>query len=467
MKKLLLSVAAIAFSCFTFGQQVLFQDDFENGGANWTFTGSGTNTWIINNSYTGLFPLIANTPNQPSGISGSPNSNYMHIHNVMMEIANISNANYQTGDYSNQDATMVNSVSTVGKTNVTFSYWYLAVGAAGDSEGKVYYSIDNGATWVLLATYSGVSTWTQATHTLAAFDNQATLKFKFNWTDGDAGNDPAFSVDDVKLTAGQADGISNLVISNSDAWCQGTTKNVTVSFNAAGTFGAGNVFTAEISDASGSFANPTSIGTLTSSSTGALSIAATVPSSMNAGNGYRIRVVSSNPSTISDSDNGVNLVINPQPNVVLANFDELCVYHNPVTLNQGSPVGGIYSGPSVIGGQFNPTTAGVGSWAITYSYTDGNGCGGQATKNIMVSSCAGIEEITNTTVAVYPNPASDKFYVSGNDIKKVVVIDLLGNEVVSYNKQLASYDIQRLNSGAYFVKVTTENGTKTFKIQVK
>jgi len=82
--------------------------------------------------------------------------------------------------------------------------------------------------------------------------------------------------------------------------------NVSVAYVTSGTFNAGNVFTAQLSDASGSFAAPVSIGTLTATGNG--TIAATIPSNTAAGTGYRIRVVSSNPA-ITGSDNGTDLVI--------------------------------------------------------------------------------------------------------------------------------------------------------------
>lgn len=470
MKKLLLSFTALTCIFFSNGQETLFQDHFESGGTNWTLNGGvGDNTWIINNAYTGYSPIIANTPNQPAGITGGPTSNYLHIHNLTIEMISVFNANFDTGSSTNQDATMTNNVSTVGKTNVTFNYWYLCAGAAGVSEGKVYYSTNNGRTWILLATYSNVANWTQATHTLPAFDNQATLKFKFNWSNGGAGNDPAFSVDDVLLTAGSAsvDEINTVALSNSNSWCEATVKTLNVSFNAVGTFAAGNIFTAQLSDASGSFGSPTSIGTLTSSTSGAQTIPATIPTSVPAGNGYRIRVVSSSPSLISTTDNGTNLVVNPQPTVTQAFFDEVCVYHSPVTLTGGSPAGGTYTGASVSGGQFNPTTAGIGTWPIVYSYSDGNGCGGSVTKTITVSACAGIEGISVSPLSVYPNPATDKLFVSGDGIKTVSIIDLLGNEVARFSKVQTSYDIQSVSSGTYFVKVVSENETKIIKIQVK
>ena len=72
MKKLLLSALGAALFSFTsFGQTTLFQDDFESGTSNWSFNGSGDNAWTVNNVYTGLSPLIVDTPNQPSGNTNS------------------------------------------------------------------------------------------------------------------------------------------------------------------------------------------------------------------------------------------------------------------------------------------------------------------------------------------------------------------------------------------------------------
>ena len=82
---------------------------------------------------------------------------------------------------------------------------------------------------------------------------------------------------------------------------------VSVPFTAAGTYTSGNIFTAQLSNASGSFASPTNIGTLTSTSSGTIS--ATIPGATATGAGYRIRVISSTPS-ITGTNNGSNLTIN-------------------------------------------------------------------------------------------------------------------------------------------------------------
>ncbi|MBC7922070.1 MAG: hypothetical protein H7Z75_13395, partial [Ferruginibacter sp.] len=71
----------------------------------------------------------------------------------------------------------------------------------------------------------------------------------------------------------------------------------------AGThFNAGNVFTAQLSDAGGSFATPVNIGSLTSVALSG-SIPAVIPANTASGTGYRIRVVSTTPVSIASSVN--------------------------------------------------------------------------------------------------------------------------------------------------------------------
>ncbi|AEI51888.1 GEVED domain-containing protein [Runella slithyformis] len=70
---------------------------------------------------------------------------------------------------------------------------------------------------------------------------------------------------------------------------------LTIPFTALGTFTGSNVFTAELSNSTGSFASPLPIGTV--AGTVATPIAATVPANISPGNGYKIRVTSNSPAT--------------------------------------------------------------------------------------------------------------------------------------------------------------------------
>jgi len=87
--------------------------------------------------------------------------------------------------------------------------------------------------------------------------------------------------------------------------CKG--DNIDVNYDLCrSNFNPGNIFYAELSNASGNFSNPTIIGSINSSSSGI--IKSVVPNGILAGTGYRVRIRSTNPVTISQS-NGYNLEI--------------------------------------------------------------------------------------------------------------------------------------------------------------
>ena len=86
----------------------------------------------------------------------------------------------------------------------------------------------------------------------------------------------------------------------------GTAVSVPFTIGGTSTIYANNVWTAQLSDASGSFASPLAIGTLTGISAGTVS--ATIPAGTINGTGYKIRVVGSAPGT-TGTDNGANITI--------------------------------------------------------------------------------------------------------------------------------------------------------------
>jgi hypothetical protein len=95
-----------------------------------------------------------------------------------------------------------------------------------------------------------------------------------------------------------------------------------VSFTSSGTFNAGNIYNAELSDPSGSFATPMTIGSLTSSAnTGTINFAL---SSGLSGTGYKIRVVSTNPGYIGSESGAftINLTGGPCGPLFLETFNE-------------------------------------------------------------------------------------------------------------------------------------------------
>jgi hypothetical protein len=92
--------------------------------------------------------------------------------------------------------------------------------------------------------------------------------------------------------------------------CAGpTTNNGTVAFTSTGTYTGTNVFTAQLSDETGSFTNATDIGTLTLGGTdpsGIINI--TIPATSLQGTGYIIRIVSDDP--VATGSNSATFTIN-------------------------------------------------------------------------------------------------------------------------------------------------------------
>lgn len=156
----------------------------------------------------------------------------------------------------------------------------------------------------------------------------------------------------------------------------------------------------------------------------------------------------------------VTITVTPAPAVAMTPLATVCVNEAAFTLTQGSPAGGTYSGTGVANGEFDPATAGVGTFTITYTFTDSTGCEGTATADIEVDGCVGLEELKNGGVVVYPNPASDVLNVKSNaTITKIQVVDLSGMVVATSTSD--SVAVATLAAGMYVLNITTETGTAT------
>jgi len=79
-----------------------------------------------------------------------------------------------------------------------------------------------------------------------------------------------------------------------DGWCRNTAFNV--GYTATGTYNPGDVFTLQLSDATGGFINNvTALGSISSSTLTSGVFMPTIPNNVAIGSGYRLRVISSNP----------------------------------------------------------------------------------------------------------------------------------------------------------------------------
>lgn len=170
-------------------------------------------------------------------------------------------------------------------------------------------------------------------------------------------------------------------------------------------------------------------------------------------------------SCASAASNSISVTMNPNPSVSFSGVPMLCVNDGPYTLFQGNPAGGTYSGTGVTGNQFNPSTVGVSSTPITYSYTNGNGCSGSAQTTVVVDGCASISENELDFIVVYPNPSAGSFTISSGEVmmNSVKVYNALGQvvyEVSDLQTSKQDVDLKQMAKGVYTLRVLTDAGTQ-------
>lgn len=146
-----------------------------------------------------------------------------------------------------------------------------------------------------------------------------------------------------------------------------------------------------------------------------------------------------------DSIIQITLTVNPLPTVSFAGLDSLyCVNSSADTLT-GSPLGGVFTGTT--GGVFDPLL--TGTFAITYSYVDANGCTATQSQDVTVISCTGIENIRFNDFKIYPNPSTGIINIQTD--KQIQISNTLGR--VIYNGNDNQIDLSEYGKGVYFVKV--------------
>jgi large repetitive protein len=79
------------------------------------------------------------------------------------------------------------------------------------------------------------------------------------------------------------------------------------------------------------------------------------------------------------------ITVTPLPAVSHTAYSAICADSSPLTLNNGLPSGGNYSGDFVINGIFYPNLSGDGIFTINYSVTDLNGCSNSLAQSLTVN----------------------------------------------------------------------------------
>ncbi|HXC06576.1 MAG TPA: PKD-like domain-containing protein [Bacteroidia bacterium] len=133
-------------------------------------------------------------------------------------------------------------------------------------------------------------------------------------------------------------------------------------------------------------ANPTGLA-FVSTATGEVNLSGSVPGTYTVTN-----TIAASGGCASVNATAV-ITVNPLPVVSFSGLNASYYYNDAPASLVGVPTGGTFSGTGVSGSLFSPSVAGGGTFPITYSYTDGNGC-------------SNTSAIFSTTVLAQPAPPS-------------------------------------------------------------
>lgn len=168
------------------------------------------------------------------------------------------------------------------------------------------------------------------------------------------------------------------------------------------------------------------------------------------------------PAVDTAFSNLIIVAISPLPTVVFNLDDTLYLNQLPYSLNTGSPTGGTYTGIGVANNLF--TTNNVGSYQISYSYTDVNGCTNAVNESVVVLEALSLENnLFNQRLYPVPNPASNSFMFLGlKNQSELLVYNAIGGIVLHKSIQPnEAIQCNNWSNGIYFYHLTANNRVST------
>ncbi|MEY4109734.1 MAG: hypothetical protein RLZZ46_88, partial [Bacteroidota bacterium] len=403
---------------FSLAQIVLYSEDFSSGGTGWNLSGNGSvlipgsspssngsssGFWVVNN--------VGATIDGTNNLHPTCGDFFCNFLGTPGPLYNAGGANTFTNIVAHM-STDVSAATLAGVGPYTLEFDWICNGGVldpGDGAARLIYSVNGGLSWSELPfDYIGETTVQQQviainpTNFPGFIPGTSTFRIGFRWfyfsSGGGVPSDPPMIVDNIEVKGPAS---SNSITTNAPVpappYCAGAA--IIVSFTSTGTFAAGNSYTAQLSDATGSFASPTNIGTLSSTANSG-NISAGIPGGTPAGTGYLIRVVSSNPLATGSSFGPftVNPAVTPSVSISANPGNTICA-GSPVTFT-ASPVNG---GSPSYQWQVNGSNIGGATAATFSSSTFSNG---DVVTVVMTSTaaCATPATVTSNSITMTVNP---------------------------------------------------------------
>ncbi|MBW1296019.1 immunoglobulin-like domain-containing protein [Aquimarina litoralis] len=111
----------------------------------------------------------------------------------------------------------------------------------------------------------------------------------------------------------------------------------------------------------------------------------------------------------------------------------------------------------------NPVDTSIeGTYTITYNVMDAAGnAAAEVTRTVNVSALLNVEENEIESLEIYPNPTSDKLFIS-REVEKVIIYAITGQKILETNNN--SIDMSSYRSGVYLVHIFTSKGNTVKRV---
>lgn len=179
-----------------------------------------------------------------------------------------------------------------------------------------------------------------------------------------------------------------------------------------------------------------------------------------------------NNSSYSNNENWTKTFYPDSPDQKLQiNFTEFNLNSHYITLRNGLANSPVFTGAARLTGSNIPNSyeSTHASGAITITFRSDNTATGTGFKANFSCITLAVDDVVNSKdVALSPNPVKNQFTLTGiNKMEAVEVYDISGKLIKQFDKESLTkntFDVSRLKTGSYVVKVKTQNDSFTKKL---
>jgi PKD repeat protein len=187
---------------------------------------------------------------------------------------------------------------------------------------------------------------------------------------------------------------------------------------------------------------------------------------------FNVSLTASN-SEGSDTQEQLSLItVNALPTVTIQSSEldnTICIEGNESIALTVDPVGAVLSGSALIGNVFDPSVE--GSYTITATFVDANGCQGTASVTLIAEDCglSLASEVNLSAPIVKPNPNTGIFSVQGIDVDSEVKIYDPNGKLILETKAMENHleiVLPNLRAGIYYLQAVKNGVMNRIKIAI-